>query len=82
VSVEDRVRAATRARAALARDVGPLDLPAVPGRAPRAWRRVAWTVPMAAAAAVLIVVVGSVAVGSWLARSGNGRSSNPLRSSS
>jgi len=32
---------------------------------------------MAAAAAVVIVVVGSVAAGSWLARSGNGQSSNP-----
>jgi hypothetical protein len=77
VNVEDRVRAATRARAALVRDVGPLDLPAVPGRAPRAWRRLAWTAPMAAAAAVLIVVAGSVAAGSWLARSGDDRSGNP-----
>ena len=77
MSVEDRVRAATRARSALVRDVRPLDLPAVPGRAPRARRRVSWTAPMAAAAAVVIVVVGSVAAGSWLARSGNGQSSNP-----
>jgi hypothetical protein len=77
VSVEDRVRAATRARAALVRDVRPLDLSAVPGRAPRARRRVAWTAPMVAATAVVIVVVGSVAVGSWLATSRNGRSSNP-----
>ena len=77
MSVEDRVRAATRARAALVRDVGPLDLPAVPARAPRARRRVAWTAPVAAAAAVVIVVAGSVAVGSWLARSGNSRSSSP-----
>jgi hypothetical protein len=77
VSVEDRVRAATRARAALVRDVGPLDLPAVPARAPRARRRVAWTAPVAAAAAVVIVVAGSVAVGSWLARSGNSRPGSP-----
>jgi hypothetical protein len=77
VSVEDRVRAATRARAALVRDVRNLDLPAVPGRAPRPRRRGAWTAPIAAAAAVVIVVMGSVAAGSWLARSGNGRSSNP-----
>jgi hypothetical protein len=77
VSVEDRVRAATRARAALVRDVGPLDLPAVPARAPRARRRLGWTAPMAAAAAVVIIVAGSVAAGSWLARSGNSRSGNP-----
>ena len=77
MSIEDRVRAATRARTALVRDVGPLDLPAVPGRAPRARRRVAWTAPMAAAAAVLVVVAGGAAVGSWLARSGNGPSGHP-----
>ena len=77
MSVEDRVRAATRARTALIRDVRPLDLPAVPGRAPRARRRVAWTAPVATAAAVLIVVAGSVAAGSWLARSGNGVPGHP-----
>jgi hypothetical protein len=77
VSVEDRVRAATRARAALVHDVRPLDLPAIPGRAPRAWRRITWIAPMAAAAAIVIIVVGSVAVGSWLARSGNSQSSHP-----
>jgi hypothetical protein len=77
MTVEDRVRAATRARAALIRDVRPLDLPAVPGRAPKAQRRVTWTAPMAAAVAIVIVVIGSVAAGSWLARSGNGQSSNP-----
>jgi hypothetical protein len=76
VSVEDRVRAATHARAALVHDVRPLDLPTAPGRAPTARRRVAWTAPLAAAA-VVIVVVGSVAAGSWLATSGNSRSSNP-----
>jgi hypothetical protein len=32
---------------------------------------------MAAAVAIVIVVIGSVAAGSWLARSGNGQSSNP-----
>jgi hypothetical protein len=52
MSVEDRVRAATRARAALVGDVRPLDLPAVPGRVPNARRWVAWTAPVAAAAAV------------------------------
>ncbi|HEY6311903.1 MAG TPA: hypothetical protein VIY52_14015 [Streptosporangiaceae bacterium] len=77
MSVEDRVRAATRARAALVRDVRPLDLSAVPGCAPRARRRVGWAAPMAAAVAVVIVVVGGVAAGSWLERSGNGRSGNP-----
>ena len=77
MSVEDRVRAATHARAALVRDVCPLDLPAVPGRATRARHRVAWTAPIAAAAAIVIVAAGSVAAGSWLAGSGNGRSSNP-----
>lgn len=77
MSAEDRVRAATHARAALVRDVGPLDLPAVPARAPRARRRAAWTAPMAAAVAVVIVVAGSVAVGSWLARSGDSRPSSP-----
>ena len=77
MSVEDQVRAATRARAALVRDVGPLDLSAVPAHAPRARRRAAWIAPVAAAAAVVIVVAGSVAAGSWLARSGNSRSSSP-----
>jgi hypothetical protein len=57
MSVEDRVRAATHARAALVRDVGPLDLPAEPGQAPKAHRWVTWTAPVAAAAAVAAVAV-------------------------
>jgi hypothetical protein len=44
------------------------------GRAGRT--RPAWFTPLAAAAAVVIVVVGSVAAGSWLARSGSGKSGN------
>jgi hypothetical protein len=62
MSVEDRLRAATRARAALVRDVRPLDLPAVPGNAPRARRWVAWTAPIAAAAAVAALAVSLAAV--------------------
>jgi hypothetical protein len=62
MSVEDRVRAATRARAALIGDVRPLDLPAVPGRAPRPRRLVAWTAPVAAAAAVAALAVSLATV--------------------
>ena len=62
MTVEDRVRAATRARAALVREVRPLDLPAVPGRAPRAHRWVAWTAPVAAAAAVAALAAWLVTV--------------------
>jgi hypothetical protein len=62
MSVEDRVRAATRARAALVRDVRPLDLPAIPGRQPRVRRRLAWTAPVAAAAAVTALAVSLAAV--------------------
>ena len=40
-SVEDRVRAATRARTALVGTIRPLDLPAVPETAPKARRLVA-----------------------------------------
>jgi hypothetical protein len=62
MSVEDRVRAATRARAALVRDVRPLALPAIPGRRLRVRRRVAWTVPVAAAAAIAALAVSLAAV--------------------
>jgi hypothetical protein len=62
MSVEDRVRAATRARAALVRDVRPLDLPAVPARQLRVRRRVAWAAPVAAAAAVVALAVWLAAV--------------------
>jgi hypothetical protein len=62
MSVEDRVRAATFARAALVRDVRPLDLPAIPARPLRARRWVAWTAPVAAAAAVAALAVSLAAV--------------------
>jgi hypothetical protein len=58
MSVEDRVRAATRARTALVSDVRPLDLPAVPGHAPPGRHRwVAWAAPAAAAVAVAAIAV-------------------------
>ncbi len=56
MSIEDRVRAATRARAALVRDIRPLELPAEsPARARRgrsARRWLSWGAPIAAAALV------------------------------
>jgi hypothetical protein len=57
MSVEDRVRAATRARTALVGAVRPLDLPAVPGPAPKPHRLAAWAAPAAAAAAVTALAV-------------------------
>jgi hypothetical protein len=39
--------------------------------------RLGWFRPLAAAAAVVLVVAGGVAAGSWFARSGNGQSGNP-----
>jgi hypothetical protein len=75
----DQVRAATRAAAAVITQdtVPPLRLhEAARGRGPARRPRPAWVAPLAAAAAVVIVVVGSVAVGSWLVRSGHGQSSN------
>ena len=63
MSVEDRVRAATRARAALVGDVRPLDFPTVPGRTPRARRLVAWAAPVAAAAAVAALAVSLAMLG-------------------
>jgi hypothetical protein len=62
MSVEDRVRAAARARTALVGDVRPLDLPAVPGYMPKARRWVSWTAPAAAAAAVVVIAVSLAAV--------------------
>ena len=72
----DQVRAATRIAATVITPdtVPPLRLdesPVSPGRARRT--RPAWFVPLAAAAAVVIVLAGSVTAGSWLARSGNGK---------
>jgi hypothetical protein len=57
MSTEDRLRAATRARAALVRDVRPLDLPAIPARTPRARRWPGWAAPAAAAAAVAALAI-------------------------
>ncbi len=62
MSVEDRVRAATLARAALVRDIRPLDLPAIPARLLRAWPWAAWTAPVAAAAAVAALAISLAAV--------------------
>lgn len=62
MSVEDRVRAAALARAALVRDVRPFDPPAIPARPLRARRWVAWTAPVAAAAAVAALAVSLAAV--------------------
>jgi hypothetical protein len=74
----DQVRAATRSAAAVITPdkVPPLRLHEAPGSHGRAHRlRTAWAAPLAAAAAVAIIVAGSVAAGSWLARSGTGQSS-------
>lgn len=66
MSIEDRVRAATRAGASLISDVRPLDAAAPvrlrrrPQRAPRRW--VNWGVPLAAAAAVAAIALTLVAV--------------------
>jgi hypothetical protein len=66
MSIEDRIRTATRAGATLVRDIGPL---AAPDRvrfrrrpAPAARRWGTWGIPLAAAAAVVLVAVGLVAV--------------------
>jgi len=79
----DQIRTATRTAAAVitADKVPPLRLDESPGSHGFARRtRPAWVAPLAAAAAVVLVVVGSVAADSWLARSGNGQSSNPAAS--
>jgi hypothetical protein len=66
MSIEDRVRTATRAGASLISDVRPLGAPAPvrlrrrPGPAPRRW--VNWGVPLAAAAAVAAIALTLVAV--------------------
>ena len=72
----DQVRAATRSAAAVIApgSVPPLRLAESPGRQRPARRiRMAWFVPLAAAAAVAAVVLGGMAAGSWLTRSGDGR---------
>jgi hypothetical protein len=67
MSVEDRVRTATRAGAALVRDIGPMT--AAPGKirsrrrpapTPRRWG--SWGIPLVAAAAVVLVALSLVAV--------------------
>jgi hypothetical protein len=66
VSVEDRVRTATRERAGLVREIRPLDLPAAktarPARAPRAhgWR--GWMAPVTAAAVVVALAITVVSL--------------------
>jgi hypothetical protein len=66
MSIEDRVRTATRAGASLIRDVRPLGAPAPvrlrrrPEPAPRRW--VTWAVPLAAAAAVAAIALTLVAI--------------------
>jgi hypothetical protein len=63
MSVEDRVRTATRARARLVRDIRPLDLPAAKAvrlaRPPRA-RWSAWVAPVTAAAVVVALAITTV----------------------
>jgi hypothetical protein len=66
MSIEDRVRTAIRAGATLVRDVGPMAAPE-PARlrrrpAPTARRWGAWGIPLAAAAAVVLVALSLVAV--------------------
>ena len=67
--IEDEIRDALRSEASSLREVPPLSLPAAlaPGRSrplPRAWRARwgAWLVPVAAAAVVVLVAAGLVAV--------------------
>jgi hypothetical protein len=66
MSIEDRIRTATRAGATLVRDIGPLPAPE-PARlrrrpAPAARRWGTWGIPLAAAAAVVLVALSLVAV--------------------
>ena len=66
MSVEDRVRTATRARADLVRDIRPLDLPAAKPlrlpRAPRARGWSTWMAPVTAAAVVVALAITTVAL--------------------
>jgi hypothetical protein len=65
MSVQDRIRTATRARAALVRDIRPLDLPAAKAvrltRAPRA-RWSTWAAPVTAAAVVVAIAIALVSL--------------------
>lgn len=74
--LRDPTSAATRNAAAVITpgSVPPLRLAESPGRQRPARRtRMAWFVPLAAAAAVAAVVLGGTAAGSWLTRPGDGR---------
>jgi hypothetical protein len=64
MSIEDRIRTATRAGATLVRDIGPMAAPEPARRrpAPAARRWGTWGIPLAAAAAVVLVAVSLVAV--------------------
>src|ERR1700689_3206290 len=66
MSVEDRVRTATRVRAGLVRDIRPLDLPAAKPlrlpRAPRARGWSTWMAPVTAAAVVVALAITTVAL--------------------
>jgi hypothetical protein len=66
MSLEDRVRIATRARAVLVRDIRPLDLPAAkavrPARAPRARGWSTWMAPLTAAAVVVALAITLVSL--------------------
>jgi hypothetical protein len=67
MSIEDRIRTATRAGATLVRDIGPMAadpetvrVRRLPARAARRWGT--WGIPLAAAAAVALVAISLVAV--------------------
>jgi hypothetical protein len=66
MSIEDRIRTATRAGASLVRDIGPMTateparLRRRPARTARRWGT--WGIPLAAAAAVVLVALSLVAV--------------------
>jgi hypothetical protein len=66
MSVEDRLRTATRERAALVRDIRPLELGAAKPlrrpRAPRARHLTTWLAPVAAAAVVVALAIALITV--------------------
>ena len=76
----DEVRTATRAAAAVITpgSLPPLRLPGSPARRQAARRtRMTWFAPLTAAAAVVVLVVGSATAGSWFGRPGNAPASVP-----